>query len=191
MRLRDINFSMGAVATEDIIEGRMVLLTPQSEDYGYGSRQDLPGVKLPDTANEALEAVYLAAFTVTQQEPPIYDSIPETTGSERGGWSAGSNVPFNADIYMTAPSMLQGRTISSGNLVALHAGGVYTVTSGNFVADTNLVAGARVAVADTATDGESNAGKLKYVSTAGGGIGTVIEYDSTNVELTFRSHGVA
>ena len=92
---------------------------------------------------------------------------------------------------MTAPSMLQGRTISSGNLVALHAGGVYTVTSGNFVADTNLVAGARVAVADTATDGESNAGKLKYVSTAGGGIGTVIEYDSTNVELTFRSHGVA
>lgn len=187
MRFRKIADSIGAVATEDIVEGRMCLIVDHSVSENFGSREDLVGCKVPTTANEAKEALYLAAFSVTKQEPPIYQDYPASPGYIRGGFNGASNLPFNADVYTTAPSMLQGQTIPSGALVALHAGGTYTVTSGAYVYNANMVPGARLSVADTATDDAASAGKLKYESTAGGGVATVIHHDTDKRELTFRT----
>ena len=186
MRFRKIADSIGAVAVGDIPEGRMCIIVDHNQSVNYGSREDLVGARLPATANEALEALYLAAFTVTNQEPPIYDSIP-AGGILRGGFSVATNLPFSADVYTTAPSMLQGQTISSGSLVALHAGGTYTVTSGQYVFSANLVPGARCEVLNTADDGAANAGMLSFEATAAAGMATVIQHDTTKRELTFRT----
>jgi len=188
MRFRKIADSIGAVAVGDIVEGRMCIIVDHSQTLNYGSREDLVGARVPATANESLEALYLAAFSVTQQEPPIYVNYPANPGNLRGGFAGTSNLPFNADVYTTAPSMLQGRTIPSGSLVALHAGGTYTVTSGNYIYHaTNLVPGARLNVQDTSTNDAASAGKLEYHSTAAGGMATVIHHDTTKRELTFRT----
>jgi len=190
MRFRKIADSIGAVAVEEIVEGRMCVIVEHSEDVNYGSRVDLVGCRVPATTNEALEAVYLAAFSVVQQEPPIYVNYPANPGNMRQGFNGASNLPFNADVYTTAPSMLQGRTIPSGALVALHAGGTYTVTSGNYVYSASLVPGARCDVTDTNSDGAGEGGKLEYVGTAGiaaGQIATVIHHDTVKRELTFRT----
>jgi len=186
MRFRKIADSIGAVAVGDIPEGRMCIIVDHSQSETYGSREDLVGAQVPATANQALEALYVAAFTVTKQKPPIYDSFP-AGGTLRGGFSDATNLPFEADVYTTAPSMLQGRTISSGSLVALHAGGTYTVTSGQYIFSANLVPGARMEALNTADDGAASAGMLSYINTAAGGLATVIHHDQTNRELTFRT----
>ena len=46
----------GVVTAEAIPEGRMVLLTDHSQTHDYGSREDLPAVKLPDDSTEAAAA---------------------------------------------------------------------------------------------------------------------------------------
>lgn len=189
MRFRKIADSIGAVATEDIVEGRMCIIVDHNVSVNYGSREDLVGCQVPATADEALEALYLAAFSVINQDPPIYVNYPASPGNLRGGFDGVSNLPFNADVYTTAPSMLQGRTIPSGSLVALHAGGTYTVTSGNYVYNAALVPGARLEVLNTADD-TTDAGKLSYVATAGiaaGQVATVIHHDTDLRELTFRT----
>lgn len=187
MRFRKIADSIGAVAVEDIVEGRMCLIVDHSQSVNYGSREDLVGCQVPATSDEAKEALYLAAFGVIQQEPPIYVSYPANPSNLRQGFSAATNLPFNADVYTTAPSMLQGRTIPSGALVALHAGGTYTVTSGNYVYSSSLVPGARCEVTDTSTDGAGEGGKLHYTASAGEGTATVIQHDTSKRELTFRT----
>lgn len=187
MRFRKIADSIGAVAVADIVEGRMCIIVDHSQSHNYGSREDLVGCRVPATANEATEALYLAAFSVIQQDPPIYVNYPANPSNLRQGFAGSTNLPFNADVYTTAPSMLQGRTIKSGSLVALHAGGTYTVTSGNYVYSANLVPGARLEVLNAADDTAAQAGKLSYTATAGGGIATVIHHDTTNRELTFRT----
>jgi len=183
MRFRKIADSIGAVAVADIVEGRMCIIVDHSQTHNYGSREDLVGCRVPASADEAKEALYLAAFSVIQQEPPIYVNYPANPSNLRQGFSAATNLPFNADVYTTAPSMLQGRTIPSGALVALHAGGTYTVTSGNYIYSANLVPGARC---DVNSSG-ANAGKLQYTATAGAGTATVIQHDTTKRELTFRT----
>lgn len=187
MRFRKIADSIGAVAVGDIPEGRMCKIVSHSQTHNFGSREDLVGAKLPATADEAKEALYIAAFSVTEQEPPIYVNYPANPGYIRGGFAGNSNLPFNADVYTTAPSMLQGRTIPSGALVALHAGGTYTVTSGHYIYSASIVAGSRLEVLNAADDTAANAGKLSLESTAGAGVATVIEHDTTKRELTFRT----
>lgn len=187
MRFRKIADSIGAVATEAIVEGRMCIIVNHSQNHNYGSRVDLVGCRVPATSDEAKEALYLAAFSTVQQEPPIYVNYPAGSSNLRGGFAGATNLPFNADVYTTAPSMLQGRTIPSGALVALHAGGTYTVTSGHYVYNANIVAGSRLEVLNAADDTAAKAGMLSLETTAGAGIATVIEHDTTKRELTFRT----
>jgi len=187
MRFRKIADSIGAVAVEDIVEGRMCIIVDHSKDVNYGSQVDLVGCQVPATADQAKEALYVAAFSVTEQKPPIYVNYPANPSNLRQGFSGASNLPFSASVYTTPPSMLQGRTIPDGALVALHAGGTYTVTSGNYVYSASLVPGARCDVTDTASDGAGEGGKLEYIATAGAGIATVVHHDTVNRELTFRT----
>ena len=174
---------MGVVLTEDVVEGRMVLLTSHSESHNYGSREELPGVKLPADSTEAARARYCLAFPVDNTQPPIYQPYPTITSNLRYGFDSDANVPFSADVYLTAPSMLVGETIPSGTLgLAFGAGAVITVPSGAYVYTTTLVPGAYLDVSNT-SDHTTDAGKLRYSSDAS--FAEVLGIND-DLDLTFR-----
>ena len=66
----------GVVATEDIVEGRMVLFTSHSWDHDFGSWSDVKGAKLPDDSTEAALARYVIGFAVDNSLLPIYEPQP-------------------------------------------------------------------------------------------------------------------
>ena len=170
---------VGVVSTQAIVEGRMVLLTSQATSYDFGSRTDLMGVNLPATSAEALKAKFCIAFALDNRPTPLVNSYPAYDFALRGGFDQTANVPYTATIYLTHPgNMTVPQTIASGVLALAFDKGVFTVTSGNFVYSANLVPGAPLAVADTATDGASEAGKLKYASD--GTIAVVERFDADN-----------
>lgn len=174
---------MGVVLTEDIVEGRMVLLTSHTETHNYGSREELPGVKLPADSTEAARARYCIAFPVDNTKPPIYQPYPDHGSNLRYGFDTTSNIPFEADVYLTAPSMLVGQTIPSGTLgLAFGAGAVITVPSGAYVYSTTLVPGAFLDVSDT-TSHTTDTGKLRYSSDAS--FAEVLGIND-DLDLTFR-----
>lgn len=179
---------IGVVATANIVEGRMVLLTSHSFNLNYGSKQDLPGVKVPATSAEAARAFYVAVFAQDNRSLPIYQPMPKYAYNLRDGWGVGSNnVPITGStIYLTHPGNMKGQTIPSGEVMCAHAGGVYTVASGAFIYSASLATpGVYLIAANTADDGAGSAGKLKYSASA---TRIVVErYNSTTKELTFRT----
>lgn len=170
----------GVVTAEDITEGRMVLLTSHDQNYDFGSRVDLPAVKLPTSAGEAALAKYVVTFAQTNEQMPLYKPAPSMDWALREGFDRPDNTPFSATVYVTNPSVQEGLTIPSGSLAVAFGGGVFTVPSGAFIASVNLVPGATLSVAYAGSD----KGKLQY--DASGTIGQVIKYDSTALKLTFR-----
>src|SRR3990172_7550143 len=176
------------LTTEAIPEGRMVLITTHSVDHNFGSYADLVGIKLPDTAAEALRARYVASFAIEVRPTPIYISYPTITqGSQRGGWSAPENVPFSAVVHMTPPGNKKFGTLVANQPALAFGQGEFTVFSGGFVPSANLVAGAMLEVLNTADDTASEAGKLSYTADASLAVAEVVDYDSTALELHFRT----
>jgi len=174
----------GVLTTEAIPEGRMVLLTSHSQSHDYGSREDLPGVKLPDDSTEAAAARFCLTFAVDNTEPPIFIPMPTVANTSlRYGFDGAANVPFNADVHLTPLSNKKGLTIPSGYLALAFGPGVFTVWSGEYVYSADVVPGAFLAVADTSSDSEADAGKLKYSASAT--FAQVMEVDS-DLNLTFR-----
>lgn len=184
MKINKYEDIRGVVVTEDIVEGRMVLLTSHSESIDFGSREDLPGVKLPDDSTEAGRARYLVTFAVDNTEPPIYEPYPQFTYALRYGFDQNANVPFNAKVRLTQPSMQENQTIPSGALALAFSRGVFTVPSGAFVYSANLVPGAYLEVLNAADDTEAQAGKLNY--TASASFAEVVKFNSAEYSLTFR-----
>jgi len=184
MEIRNYQDIMGTVAIEDIVEGRMVLLTSSSETHDFGSQEDSPGIKVPANSTEADEAKYICAFAVDNRSLPIYQPTPALSYALRGGFDQTANVPFSATVYLSHPGNMVGQTIPSGEPALAFAGGVFTVPSGSFIYHASLDAGAFLVAANTGDDGAGEGGKLKYSASAG--IGKVIQYNSTTNELTFR-----
>lgn len=188
MEINKITDVEGAVATEDIVEGRMVLLTTHGTSHDFGSRTDLPGIKLPDTAAESAKAFYVAGFASDNRQLPIYVSPPSYTYALRMGWDQAVNVPFSATVFLTHPQNLIGQTIPSGSLALAYGGGTFTVPSGSFVYNANLATpGTYLAACNTADDGAAYAGMLKYTASGTGAVAKVHRFDSTNFALTFRT----
>lgn len=185
MEINKFSDILGVVATEDIVEGRLVFITTHSEDYDFGSRVDLPGVKLPDDSDDSDKSKYVSAFQVNNRNVPIYEPTPSFSLALRQGFDQDSNVPFDATVHLTAPGNKEGQTIPSGEVCLAFAGGVFTVPSGAFIYHASLAAGAFLVVANTADDSAGEAGQLKYSATAG--IAIVERYDATNNRLTFRT----
>lgn len=156
MKINTVKEALGAVATSNIPEGRFVLLTPHNVSYDFGSRTDLPGVKLPATADEAKRAKYVAAFAVDNREAPIID-FPSPDWGTRDLFGQGENAPFSATVYLTQPSLQDGQTIPSGYVMMALRG---VITTSEFIDNAGLVPGAAVTVAYTGAD----AGKLQYAS---------------------------
>ena len=156
----------GAVANENMKEGRLVKLVAHTFSYNYGSREDLPGAELPDTSAEAAQAHFIIAFAVDNSTPPIYQSYPTIPNTSlRYGFDGASNVPFAATVHLTAPSMKEGLTIPSGALALAFGPGVFTVPSGDWIYNASIVPGAWLISGDTASDGAGEAGKPKYSAT--------------------------
>lgn len=181
---------VGVVVTEDIPEGRMVLVTAHSESHDFGSREDLMGVKLPSTAAEALLAKYIVTWTVDNSnfEGPIRMIIPQPSydwSLRRGAFEQAGNLPASTTMYFTYPGHQHGVTIPSGFMALAFDRGVFTVPSGAFVYSASLVPGAKLEVLNTNDDGAGSAGKLAY--NASGTIGIVERYDATTGDLTFRT----
>lgn len=177
---------LGVVPTEDIVEGRMVLLTSHTFSYDFGSREDLPGVKLPDDATEAARARYCLTWAQDNRGLPIYQPHPSLPSySQRYGFNQDANAPFAATVYITHPGQQEGLTIPSGMPSAAYGEGIYTVPSGAYVYSAEVeVPGNPLAVANASDDGADDAGKLKYSGT--NPVAEVYEYDSTSGKLTFK-----
>jgi hypothetical protein len=181
---------MGAVTGEAIPEGRMVIMTSHSQSHDFGSRVDLPAVRLPADATEALRARFCITWPVNNAnaEGPIKMFIPTPSFAwalRRGGWDQAANVPFNADVYLTYPGHQEGVVIPSGWLALAFDRGVFTVPSGHFVYSANLLTGAPLEVLNKADDGVANAGLLAY--NAAGTIAVVERFDLNAYSLTFRT----
>jgi hypothetical protein len=189
MKINKLGEVLGAVTQENMYEGRGVLITAMSGVYShnYGSREDLPGVKLPDTSAEAALAFYLVSWAVDNTKPPLYEPYPAISWSLRpGGFDQTVNVPFTAKVRMTQPSVQIGQEIPSGYLCLAHVGGTYTLTSGYYTYSADAVTlGNYLVASNTADDGASSAGLLKYSASAAPF--QVIGYDSTSGDLTVRS----
>lgn len=175
----------GVMPVEDIVEGRFVLYTSHGFSNDFGSDTDLPGVKLPDTDEEAKRARYCLTWKVDNRQTPIY-AVPSMSFAERGGWSQAANAPFSTTVYLTHPGNQEGLTIPSGTSSLAYTDGVFTIPSGGYIYNANLeIPGSLVIVANTATDTAGEAGKLKYQATnVVGVIGKVRFYNSTTGALT-------
>lgn len=182
---------MGVVATEDIVEGRMVLMTSHTWNHNFGSKVDLPGVKLPADSTEAGFARFCITWPVNNSnaEGPIKMFIPTPSfdwAMRAGGWDQASNVPFNTTVYLTYPGHQEGVTIPSGFQALAFDRGVFTVPSGAFVYSLDIeTPGAPLEVLNTGDDGAGSAGKLAY--NAAGAIAVVERFDSDEYSLTFRT----
>ncbi len=182
---------IGVVVTSDIVEGRMVVLTSHGSSYGFGSRADLFGVKLPANDTEAQKAKYIVSWPVNNAQ--VTDDIkmlvpmPSYNWSLRqGAFEQAGNVPFTSKIYLTYPGNQNGVTIPSGYLALAFDKGVFTVYSGGFVFAAGIMAaGAPLEVLNIADDTAGQAGKLAYNSA--GTIAIVERFNSEDGSLTFRT----
>lgn len=177
---------MGVVPTADIVEGRMVLLTTHTFNYDFGSRDELPGVKVPATAEEANAAKFCITWANTNAKPPFYQPQPALSWALRQGFDQAANAPFSATVYATYPGYQDCVTIPSGTPSLAFGEGTYTVPSGCYIADASWAVGSLIQVGNTAEDG-ADAGKLKRLSAMSTRFIGIVEYiDSTTKEMTFR-----
>ncbi len=174
---------LGVVANEDIVEGRMVCLTSHSFDNDFGSQTDLPGVKLPTTAEEASRARFVITWVQDNRTPPYYQPMPAYAFSLRNGFGSAANVPFSATVWLTYPGMQDGATIPSGMNALAFGAGTYTVLSGQYVHSGTFTPGALLSV-----DYGSDKGKLRIASSWGATVvAVVVRQDATTQALTFTT----
>jgi hypothetical protein len=175
---------IGVVATSDIVEGRMVCLTSHALDYNYGSKKDLPGVKVPTTADEAERAKFIVTWAEDNRPTPILDGMPQALTGTRNGWGAAPNVPFTAVVRLTQPGHQNGVTIPSGMQCLAYGKGSYTVLSGMYINSASFATGALLSVSYAS----GTEGKLQLQATWDDTVVGVVErWDATTGELCFTS----
>lgn len=177
----------GVVAQQDMVEGRFVVLTGNaSGGLIMNVDADLPGVKLPETAEEAKRAKYCVTFAVDNRTAPIVD-WPQTTFDFRGGFVNAQAGPLTGlKMWLTHPGNQESQTVPSGYKALAFTEGDFTIPSGQYIYSADLeTPGAAVVIADAATDSADEAGMPKYAaSMAVGVIGFVHHYDSDTGDLT-------
>lgn len=180
---------VGVVPVADVVESRLGIFVAHTFSYDWGSQTDLPGFRIPATAEEAKNAKQIITWAVDNRPTPLIQNIPSFTWAMRqGGWDQAANAPFNADIYLTYPGNQNCRTIPSGVPSLAFGKGTYTVTSGcGYIYAAGItVPGSLLQVANTAEDG-GDAGKLKTLaSMSDRKVGQVIEFHTSDGSLTFE-----
>jgi len=189
MEINKFEDIVGVVAQADIVEGRFVVLTSNAAGGSYFSNTDadLPGAKVPATAEEAKRANFCITFSVDNRPTPIVD-YPSSDYDFRGGFVNGTQGPLTGvKMWLTHPGNQESQTIPSGYKALAITEATVTLPSGQYVYNANLeTPGAALIVANTADD-TTDAGKPKYQATAVVGvIGRTVEYDSSTGALTIR-----
>ena len=179
---------IGVVTQADTVEGRFVVLT--SNAFGglfINVDADLPGAKVPATAEEAKRAKFCLTWAVDNRQSPLVN-YTGVTFDFRGGFVNSQSGPLTTTMWLTHPGNQDGQTIPSGYKALAYTEGTFTLPSGHYVdSDEIKVPGAAIIVADTSSDGASDAGKPKYTaSMAAGVIGFTEDYDSATGRLTIR-----
>ncbi|NMC34387.1 MAG: hypothetical protein GYA36_18335 [Veillonellaceae bacterium] len=180
---------VGVMPIADVVEGRFGLLTSHSFSSNFGSDTDLPGFKVPATAEEAKRARFVITWSVDNREYPMIRPLPYSQFQLRQGFgNDATGTPFAGTMYLTNPSMTEGLTIPSGTKSLAFGHGVFTVPSGCYIdSDDIKIVGNPVIVANTAED-TTDAGKLKYQSTMDERVvGTVEHYDTSTGALQVRT----
>lgn len=182
---------LGGVVQADTVEGRFVVLVANAMGGQFmNTDTDLPGLRVPATAEEAKRAKYVLTWAVDNRQSPLVMSYPSSVFSTRGGFGTPSenSGPITPTMWLTHPGNQEGRTIPSGYKALGYTDGTFTFPSGAYVDNASLhTPGAAVMIADTASDTAANAGKPKYqASVALGYVGVVEAYDSTTGRLTIR-----
>lgn len=191
MKINEFDDVMGVIPTEDIVEGRFVLMCGHSFSYDFGSREDVVGVKLPDTADEASRCKFIITWAVTNVSTPIYMPQPDLDqGVRRGGWSHAANTPITGStIYLTYPGYTDCQTIPSGTPSLVYTEGTFTLPLGCYNMDTDDIAepGAAIIIGNTADHGASEAGIPRYSATKTDAvIGYTERFDWDTYELTIK-----
>lgn len=180
---------IGVVPQADIVEGRFVVLTANTMGgLIMNVNDDLPGAKVPATAEEAKRAKFVITWAVDNRATPIVD-WPQTQFDFRGGWVNSRQGPLTGvKMWLTHPGNQESQTIPSGYKALAYTEGTFTIPSGQYIYNVALeTPGAAVMVADTATDGAGSAGKPKYTaSMAVGVIGFVEDFNTETSALTIR-----
>lgn len=180
---------MGGVVQADTVEGRFVIMVANAMGGTIMNvDSDLPGLRVPATAEEAKRAKYVLAWAVDNRPSPLVMSYPSTTYDFRGGWVNSDSGPISSTVWLTHPGNQEGTTIPSGYKALGYTDGTFTFPSGAYVYSANIIVpGAAICIADTSSDGASDAGKPKYLASAAVGmVGVTESYDSATGRLTIR-----
>ena len=174
---------IGVVAQQDVVEGRFVVLVANTLGGSFMNVDaDLPGAKLPSTAEEATRAKYCLTFAVDNRQAPIVD-YPQTAFDFRGGFVNATAGPLTGlKMWLTHPGNQESQTVPSGYKALAFTEGTFTIPSGQYIYNSALeVPGAAVVVEYSGAD----AGKPKYTATnAVGVIGFVRDFDEDTGALT-------
>ncbi len=185
MEINGFDQVIGVVAQADIVEGRFVVLCANNSGGSFMNVDaDLPGVKVPSTAEEATRAKFCVTFAVDNRNAPIVD-YPQTVFDFRGGFVNSQAGPLTGlKMWLTHPGNQESQTIPSGYKALAFTEGTFTIPSGQYVYDVALqTPGAAIIVEYSGDD----AGKPKYTATnAVGVIGFVQDYDTDTGNLTIR-----
>lgn len=195
VEIRKFTDIIGVILTENITDGRCVMLTAAPSNVTpynvYGLREDTPGVKLPTSDDESKRARYVVKWAKDNRPTPLYYPMPlyshivRNYGFETGQSSpSGRNLPMTSvTVYLMHPQVQEGLVIPSGELGLAYGGGVYTFYSGEFVNS------AEIQVIDNPVGVQYTAGadRGKPYYDADGVLGRVEFYDSTQVAVTVRT----
>lgn len=179
----------GVMITEDIVEGRLVLLTTNPGFPGdlTGRPTDVPGAKLPDTPAEAARATYCITWPRENRKPPLV-GYPTYPFALRRTFDQTANMPATVMTYLTDPGLQESLTIPSGNLAIGFSccGTEITLPSGQYVYDPTMqIPGTRLRACDTLTDGAALAGMPAVVG-SGTAVAEVSRFTVATFALTFR-----
>lgn len=175
------------VAYQDIPEGRMVFLTTHSYDNDFGSLVDLPGIDLPNTADEAKRARFVAGLAEDNRPTPIYAPMPSYPWAMRQTWDQTANVPFATTVYLTQPGHTKNPTIPSGYGCLAFGAGTYTVPSGAYIYSAGL---ATVGALLSVSYAGGSEGKLQVQATWDTDLVVAVTeaFDTATGDLTFKTH---
>jgi hypothetical protein len=187
MELNRFEDVFGVVAQEDIVEGRFVVLTANnSGGLIMNVDSDLPGAKLPTSAEEAKRARFCITWAVDNRPTPIVD-WPSVQYDFRGGVVNSQTGPLTGlTMRLTHPGNQESQTIPSGYKALAFTEGIFTIPSGQYVYNSALeTPGAAIVIEYSAG---ADRGKPKYVATydADTVVGYVHDYDTTTGNLAIR-----
>ena len=179
---------VGVVTMDAYVEGRFGVFDAHGLTQDFGSWADLPGFRVPVSAEEATRAAHVLTWAVDNRQYPLFQPVPSMTWALRQGFDRTQSLPITtASIYLTPPGNQEEVTIPSGMPALAFGMGTYTMPSGSWVHTAAMqTPGCLVQVCNYAED-TTDAGKIKSLTTNSyRRVGLVRYYNPANDRLTIE-----